>query len=330
MVNAIRYWGQAFKLLEEAPNPDRPRLPWLVPSAHGGALMGDDGWDPYVEASGTLWLLHWWLLRPVTKAPVWWITFNAFQAVHFTDSSLHRFVMEVIESAGGWTDVIESSLKKDVDCVIRMYAPKHADQAIDDLIDCPFRELQLIEAVPGEARTYRFVAGPKPTLPDAIVAYATLDFMAQGEGSATMSIARLAQDIGSPGRAFRLTESSIFDSLNRFARQSQYVRVAQPAGLKQVLVERDPANLAVAVLEAYYRSATGSSRRIAVSRLPSSSSLSAGQKPLLSKAGTAANLKKAVKYVAQRLASSEDPAERAVLLAETDRAIAKAKAYLDG
>src|SRR5262245_24642854 len=52
MVNAIRYWGQAFKLLEQAHNPSRPRLPLIVPSELGKAMFSDEGWDPYVEAPG--------------------------------------------------------------------------------------------------------------------------------------------------------------------------------------------------------------------------------------------------------------------------------------
>jgi hypothetical protein len=224
--------------------------------------MGDAGWDPYVEASGTLWLLHWWLLRQMTMAPVWWITFNSFPAVHFSESALDRFALEAIGEAPGWTDVIASSVKKDVDCLIRMYAPKRSDQPIDDLIDCPFRELRLIESVPGESRTYRFVFGPKPGLPDAIVAYAALDFMARTEAAATMSVARLTEDIGSPGRAFRLGEAGVFDALSRVAASTHLIKVAEPAGLKQVLVDHEPAIVALQLLDNYFRAATGTSYRV--------------------------------------------------------------------
>jgi hypothetical protein len=313
MVSAIRYWGLAFKLLEEAPNPSRPRLPSLVPSASGRALMDDAGWDPYVEAPGTLWLLHWWLLRPMTMAPVWWITFNSFPAVHFSDSALHRFVVEAIDTAAGWTEVIESSVKKDVDCLIRMYAPKRAEQSVDDLIDCPFRDLRLIEAVPGENRTYRFAFGSKPSLPDAIVAYATLDFMARTDGAATMSIARLAQDVGSPGRAFRLGEAHIFDALSRVAATSQWIRVAEPAGLKQVLVDGEPGVIAIRTLEDYFHRATGSSYRV----IPKSWQRAVHAEESGRRRGPELDrhVLKPVEEVAARLSNSRDPVEEAVRLA---------------
>src|SRR3954447_8103091 len=43
MVNAIRYWCQAYKVIVEAPNPDRPRMPHLKSSAFGHQLLDDDG-----------------------------------------------------------------------------------------------------------------------------------------------------------------------------------------------------------------------------------------------------------------------------------------------
>jgi len=259
MVEAIRYWGQAFKLVEDAPNPTRPRLPWIVPSSLGRAMFSEKGWDPYVEAPGTFWVLQWWLLAPKTRAPVWWLAFNSFNAVHFTEPALTRYILGSIELTSGWTDVLESSIKKDVDCLVRMYSTRKADQASDDAIDCPFRELGLIEPVPGEARTYRFAIGPKPGLPDPILAYAALDFMARTESASTITVARLAHDVGSPGKVFKLTEGAIFESLTRFANKDGRVRLAEPAGVKQVLVgPHADADLALAVLREYYKRETGS------------------------------------------------------------------------
>jgi hypothetical protein len=262
MVNAIRYWGQAFKLLRTEANPDRPRRPRLAPSDLGRAMFSEDGWDPYVETPGTLWVLHWWLLAPQTIAPVWWLAFNTFPAIQFTDSALARHVLQSIELAAGWTDVLESSVKKDADCLVRMYSPRKAGQATDDLIDCPFRDLGLIEPVPGEIRNYRFIVGPKPSLPDAIVAYAALDFMSRSEAASTMTVARLAQDLGSPGRVFKLTEAAIFDSLRQVAATTRSIRIAQPAGIKQVLVHGDPNVVAREILYEHYRTTTGSAYRL--------------------------------------------------------------------
>ncbi len=65
MVRSIRYWCEAFKLLED----DQPTI-------FGEALLGDQGWDAYLEDPASLWLLHWKLLETPCLASAWWFTFN--------------------------------------------------------------------------------------------------------------------------------------------------------------------------------------------------------------------------------------------------------------
>src|SRR3954451_10039653 len=65
MVRAIRYWGLAYKGIEEARSPGNPRLNTATPSEFGHRLLDERrGWDPYLDEPGSLWLLHWHLLRP--------------------------------------------------------------------------------------------------------------------------------------------------------------------------------------------------------------------------------------------------------------------------
>jgi hypothetical protein len=254
MVNAIRYWGLAFKVLEQRPNPERPRLPLIGPSAFGERLLGDDGWDPFLEDPASLWLLHWKLLRPQCHTPVWWVAFNDFAAIQFTESHLITHVLE-LAAAAGWPTVVEASVKKDVDCLIRTYTVRrHGRQGLDEILDCPFRELGLMEAASGEeGRSWRFVMGEKPGLPDEIVAYAALDFAGSPQNDArSISLARLAHDPGGPGAAFRLNEAALFDALSRVGTSISTLRVAEPAGLRQLLFDEDPVEMAQQTLTNYY------------------------------------------------------------------------------
>lgn len=256
MVNAIRYWCQAYKVIEEAPNPDRPRLPHFQPSAFGRQLLGEGGWDPWLEDPASLWLLHWKMLAPGTAslAPVWWIAFNLFTQEQFEEYQLSDLVVE-LSAAAGWKSVMESSIKKDVDCLLRTFAVRRTGrQTMDDILDCPTRQLGLIAPAVGEAKSWRFVTGPKPSLPPAIVAYACLDFLADvGRNERTISIARLANDPGAPGRAFRLTESNLYDILVDSTKTLRQMRVAEPAGLRQLIVDEDVVTLRDQVVSDYYR-----------------------------------------------------------------------------
>ena len=153
-----------------------------------------------------------------------------------------------------------SSIRKDIDCLLRMYARRPGSGVVDDIVDSPFRELGLLENVPGESHTYRRIVGPKPSLPDAILAFASLDFMDRVGQAHTASMARLALDPGSPGRVFQLSELDIHQSLLRFTAGSRDLHLADPGGVRQLLVSGPPRHHARAILHDYYRALTGSHR----------------------------------------------------------------------
>lgn len=254
MVRAIRFWGLAARVLTHAPDPDRPRLPLTVPSRIGVTMFADDGWDPYCEDPATLWLLHWWMLAPVSLLPAWWVAIHDFSGVEFTEDQLQGFVADHIAGTPGWEAPHPSSLQKDVSCFLRTYTAHGgpARSGIDDWLDCPFRDLGLLRSVPGQARTYRFVIGHKPTLPGEVVAFAALDFLARTDsGSRTVTLSRLATEPGGPGRAFRLTEAALTVALDQVAGPDGF-RLASPAGIPQLSFDGDPAELATHTLHRYY------------------------------------------------------------------------------
>lgn len=262
MVHAIRYWGLAFKILRTSYDKERPRRPGIIPTVLATTIFRDDGWDPYLEESATLWLLHWQLLSGPCLAPAWWIALNLMSVHQFDEAVLTRAVVEASAAVDGWTSVVPASIKKDVDCLIRMYALHTSGRSgLDDFLDCPFRELGLLEPAPGDARSYRFNLGPKAGLPDEIVTFACLDYLASvSQGASSIGVARLATDLGGPGQAFKLSEPDLFEALRRTARKVPGVRVAEPAGLKQLHVDGPPVSVGREILADYYGSLTGSAR----------------------------------------------------------------------
>lgn len=265
MVNAIRFWGVAFDLFDEVRLPGRGRTSSFVPSALADAMFDDSGWDPYLEDPASLWLLHWRLLRPCCAAPVWWLAFNAFDPAQFTEEQLLHEIEEHVENTTDWKRIAPTSIKKDVDCVLRMYAPARVRgrDAFEDVLDCPFRELGLIEPVPGEARSYRWVFGMKATLAPAIVAHAAVDFAFNEAGGSTVSLTSLATAVGGPGRAFKLPEAALYEALSAAAEHVPEIQVTSPAGIRQLAISSNDERLSARILESYYQRTAGSRRRVA-------------------------------------------------------------------
>lgn len=264
MVNAIRYWGVAFDLLDEVRLPGRGRTTSFVSSALADALFDDDGWDPYLEDPSSLWLLHWRLLRPRCAAPVWWLAFNAFEPTQFTEEQLLHDLERHVDNTAEWTRVAPGSIKKDVDCLLRMYAPARARgrDAFEDVLDCPFRDLGLIEPVPAEARSYRWVYGPKPTLAPEIVAHAAVDFARREAGGSTISLTALATAVGGPGRAFKLPEGVLYEALSTASQNVPGIEIISPAGIRQLALASDDERLPMRILESYYKRTAGSRARV--------------------------------------------------------------------
>jgi len=256
MVKAIRFWGMAAKLVEQGPDSSNRRAAGVFPTDFGESLFDPcSGWDTYMEDPGTLWLLHWKLLSPRSLLPVWWVAFNEFDAIEFDAAELETACRGVIASGTEWNEPSRSSLRKDVTALLRTYAPaeRTTRTGIDDLLDCPLRELGLITRSPATGN-FRFAMGPKQTLPPAVVACAVLDYVAFSEPTAkSVLLSRMATEPGAPGRAFRLNEAELADSL-RLAVESSSGRLnlASPAGAAQLVWRGDPAELGQSVLNDYY------------------------------------------------------------------------------
>ena len=250
MVRSLRFWGMALKVLAELPR-DTGRVPPIVPSSFGEAMFGDGGLDPYCELPGTLWLLHWSLLKPPSSAPVWWLAFNEFPAIEFSAEELQHFVWERTRD---WTFTSESAIKKDVLCLLRMYAAGQSKRAsFEDLVDCPFRELQLIQSSTVTPGGYRFLTGSKPTLPPGIAAFACMDFIARSQSTAkVIGVNYLATEVGSPGRAFRLSEAELTHLLSDAAMIYQLFEMKSPVGVSQLVFDGDAGSVAEELLAAHY------------------------------------------------------------------------------
>jgi hypothetical protein len=241
MVRSIRYWCSAFKLLED----DQP-------TDFGTQLLDQAGWDPYLEDPASLWLLHWKLIEQPSAATAWYFVFNKFRAIEFTVEDLFYQLCDYRDQMA--PRISDSSLRKDVSCILRMYAVQPTKlSASEDSLDCPFTGLGLIHPA-GDSRHFTFRVGYKPSLVPEIVVYACLRHHAQTDSTAkTIPIAALTYDIGSPGLVFKLTESAICDAISAVARQWDQISLSDAAGKLQFSFEDEPLELAADILNRYYQ-----------------------------------------------------------------------------
>lgn len=197
-------------------------------------------------------MLQWWLLAPRSISPVWWLAFNEFPGVEFAEEELQQFVLDRV---GDWADPHPSSVKKDVSALLRMYSSGEGARAtFDDRIDCPFRDLGLIQPSTANPGGYRFLLGPKATLPSLIFAACVLDFAIRTDDEArTINLSRAITEVGSPGRAFKLSDKAALDLLEEAVTCTDHVRLTSAAGMPQLTIEGSPHAAFRGVLDDHYR-----------------------------------------------------------------------------
>lgn len=264
MVNAIRYWSVGFKLMVEHPKGGTSRANTGSPTWEACWLLNEDGADPYLEDPAALWLLHWWLLSPGLGAkcmvPTWWVAFNVLPSSRFEEEELIELVGRQIRLAG-WDMPAAASIAKDVDCLTKMYAPRKVPRegspgSFEDLLDCPFRELGLLDATPGKTHQWRFSSAASPSLPPRLIAYACLDYgFRHNSDGGSVALARLANEPGSPGRAFRLREPDIAAALEEVAGLHPAMSVTEAVGHRSLVTSVNPYNLAWDILDAHFGNA---------------------------------------------------------------------------
>jgi hypothetical protein len=229
MVRSIRHWSLAAGVLEEDPGGGT----LLRPSALGRLLLADEGLDPYLEDPATLWLLHWQIASNRTRATTWFWAFSHYHEPAFTREALASALFKWAQALPG-KPVAESSLRRDVEVFLRTYVPsRHGrGQLAEDSLDCPLVELGIVTQ-PGDGQTYQFRRGSQPGLPEGILLYAVLRFWeAFSPAAETLALHDLARQPGSPGRLFKIDESSLVQRLEGIEAQTDgALSYAETAGL---------------------------------------------------------------------------------------------------
>lgn len=232
MVRSIRHWCLTAGVLAES----RDGSSALRQTDLGKLLLADDGLDPYLEDPATLWLLHWQIASNRARATTWFWTFSHFHEPEFTRETLSSALYRWTQTLPG-KQVAESSVKRDVEVFLRTYVPSRQSRRnmLEDSLDCPLVELGLI-IQPGGGQAYQFRRGAQRELPDGILLYAVLCFWeAFAPTTETLALHDLARQPGSPGRLFKIDESSLVERMEGVEKPTEgWLSYAETAGLRQL------------------------------------------------------------------------------------------------
>lgn len=120
MVKALRYWMVAVGLTEEESAGQRVQTPTQL-----GLTIQEN--DPYFEESGTLWLLHYMLVREKeatnTEATAWWYFFNEFKIAEFTRDDYLTQISKFLRNCNEGEKPVRT-IEDDFNCIINTYVSR--------------------------------------------------------------------------------------------------------------------------------------------------------------------------------------------------------------
>lgn len=217
MVASIRFWMKAFNLIE---NDNLTSIANLL-------LNDENGFDPYLEDLGTLWLLH-YLLVSTGEATLYNLFFTRFQRERtlFERQQVVALVKRCMTEDNKLKGYNENTVKKDVAVLLQNYLRPYKSMSMEDysalLID-----LDLIRQT-SDNKMFTFNIEGKAQLPFDILLYAIL----QEKGTDNTVDYDTLQTVG---LMFCLTDMELINMLMSLqAKYPQILRYTDTAGLRQV------------------------------------------------------------------------------------------------
>ena len=229
MVKALRYWLQATKLTEEPRSGQRNQTLTEL-----GKIIYEC--DPYFEEMGTLWLIHYVLASNFEEATAWYIFYNAFDMIEFSEDDFEKCVKKYLSINEPDADIPSPrAISDDFKCIINTYYSKRnalngsSKVSPEDNLTCPLTELGLVSAVTirRNERIYRKNMPKADTIPELIVLAAILQ---QYGDTQEIRISALQKDAGCICNVFCLNTITLYDVLYRLD-ASGYLQVVRTAGL---------------------------------------------------------------------------------------------------
>ncbi|PHZ60145.1 DUF4007 family protein [Photobacterium leiognathi] len=239
MVLSVRHWIRALNLVTCIDNKEQ--IYQLTPLAELLFTRNNEqaAYDEYLDKIGTTWLLH-WLLQSIepsnSELNASRFFFNYFNGIKVKKDSLATEIKDALVNHE--KELTEATLNKDIDCLLQMYANKslQSNKINEDSFASPFTELALLKQE--DARSYLADLARRPSLPVEIFTYALIDYMKRKHQSSqvnTLSFDALLNDVGSPGRVFRLSSSGLSDKLDQVETLTEgKIAWTDTQGLRQV------------------------------------------------------------------------------------------------
>jgi hypothetical protein len=237
MVTAINYWLKAYGITDSSNQITKL----------GHFLFNENnGRDPYLEDLGSIWLLHYSLIKS-DKASIYNLFFNEFRKnkFSFTREQLLNFLLRKLE-INEQKNVNANTLNSDISVFIRNYLNhryRNVKTDVEEEFSNLFIDLQLMNSYQSEnvqekmVEWYQVENDLRNDLPAEIVLFSILDNENYGN---SISFKELQTGENSPGNIFALIEDGLLNKIERVVEICSDSTYTQSAGVRELQFKSKP------------------------------------------------------------------------------------------
>jgi len=244
MVSAIKYWLKSFGIIDEKENI----------TEFAKYIFDENGMDPYIEDIGTIWLLHYNLIK-TNKASIYNIIFNEFikERTEYPKENIVKYILRICEDQN--FKISEKTLTSDINVFIRNYFNKslNKNSSYEDMagvlselnlvLHSTYKDIndQIVEII-------TFNKDRKENIPEHVILYSILDYT---NNSNSINIRGLVTGDNSLGKTFLINSDYIIEKIDLLKKDYPEIVFSETSG-NQVIQFKKSINK-WNVLDDYYK-----------------------------------------------------------------------------
>jgi hypothetical protein len=239
MVSSIRFWMRSFDIIDE-----NDKL-----TEFGISLLDDNGFDPYLEDDGSLWLLHFKLVMKGYSS-IYYLLFNEFrkEKIEFTKESFIKYINRKCNEYN-IKEIKDNTILDDFSVMTKMYLRSDSQSKDkEDNYSGLLTELNLLKNI-GDKNDELYVIenSEKENIPFDILLYCIIE---AGGFESSINLNKIESDFNNVGSIFAINRNGLINHINLITKNYKSIVYSDYAGIKELQIKKkiNP----ITILEKYY------------------------------------------------------------------------------
>jgi hypothetical protein len=212
MVQSLRYWSIATGVVEEIFNEERKKTHLITD--FGNIIYK---YDKFIKFQDSAAIIHYQMCKQKEPSTAWYWFFNEYkETIRSKENIIQEFIIWVKENEN--KPFSNNSLKKDIDCLIKLYTSGQSNIDPEEVIQSPLSKLGILEDRKGIIYKQNLTIAQIGLI---ALMYVLLDYKKIHKID-TVSVENIVDEPGLWGKVFNMSRASIVTALTELSMKSDF------------------------------------------------------------------------------------------------------------